>query len=476
MHALSRPLFGRRPRSSPSSDTQGARGARRHSASNAPARRLVIAFVVVAAVFVGSTIYTHRVIDRLQEQVVSMRTNALPSLVYIDQTRRGLRSLQLYSERLIPPVEEDRVTLVEKLSSAREDLERQVIAYTATPNYPGEEQKIGDVHAQLVEVDSVIRDIQSLPPNASSGQIEALRARLFERIEATENSLFELFMLNAAGGAQVVSRIEDVRTHARRADIILDIAALFVALAAARSVLRSFRNHNRVLEERADELEAFSSRVAHDILSPLSTTLLAIGVAERECGSTPARNALERGKNALGRVSNIVEALLAFARSSSTPAERGHSNVVTVARSVLEESRYEGEHSAHVEVNADEKSSEVVCSAGTLTSIVSNLLSNAVKYGAHTIELDARPKGKVVCTEVRDDGPGVPPDVEPLLFLPHALPSGVGVHGLGLGLATVRRLVEAHGGSIGYSRRRGGGSIFWFELPRYASTDAPHTR
>jgi signal transduction histidine kinase len=82
----------------------------------------------------------------------------------------------------------------------------------------------------------------------------------------------------------------------------------------------------------------------------------------------------------------------------------------------------------------------------------------------------------MICCEISDDGPGVPEDVEPLLFLPHALPSGVGVHGLGLGLATVKRVVEGHGGRVGYSRRRGGGSTFWFELPRYASADEPHTR
>ena len=39
------------------------------------------------------------------------------------------------------------------------------------------------------------------------------------------------------------------------------------------------------------------------------------------------------------------------------------------------------------------------------------------------------------------------------------------VAGVGIGLATCRRIVEAHGGSIGVVDRDGGGSVFWFELP-----------
>ena len=39
------------------------------------------------------------------------------------------------------------------------------------------------------------------------------------------------------------------------------------------------------------------------------------------------------------------------------------------------------------------------------------------------------------------------------------------VAGAGIGLATCRRIIEAHGGSMGVATREGGGSVFWFELP-----------
>ncbi|MDF2695692.1 MAG: sensory transduction histidine kinase, partial [Labilithrix sp.] len=118
----------------------------------------------------------------------------------------------------------------------------------------------------------------------------------------------------------------------------------------------------------------------------------------------------------------------------------------------------------------------VACSTGVLVSLVSNLLENAIKYmgnapvkrvTVHVHEADGR-----VRFEVRDTGPGVAPSLKDRIFDPYVRAGESGVPGLGLGLATVRRLVEAHGGSVGVRPNEGGaGSIFWFELPKVRSTE-----
>ena len=66
--------------------------------------------------------------------------------------------------------------------------------------------------------------------------------------------------------------------------------------------------------------------------------------------------------------------------------------------------------------------------------------------------------------EVRDRGRGVPGDKRERVFAPLARLDKT-VDGTGIGLATCRRIVEAHGGSMGVDERPGGGSVFWFELP-----------
>lgn len=68
--------------------------------------------------------------------------------------------------------------------------------------------------------------------------------------------------------------------------------------------------------------------------------------------------------------------------------------------------------------------------------------------------------------EVEDSGPGISPELVGDIFQPYVRgPTNV-KEGLGLGLATVKRLCETHGGRVGVRSVVGRGSIFWVELPR----------
>jgi signal transduction histidine kinase len=68
--------------------------------------------------------------------------------------------------------------------------------------------------------------------------------------------------------------------------------------------------------------------------------------------------------------------------------------------------------------------------------------------------------------EVSDTGPGVPAELQARLFNPYVRAGSASIPGLGLGLATVRRLADAYGGEVGLDDNPGGGSRFWIELPR----------
>jgi signal transduction histidine kinase/ActR/RegA family two-component response regulator len=101
--------------------------------------------------------------------------------------------------------------------------------------------------------------------------------------------------------------------------------------------------------------------------------------------------------------------------------------------------------------------------------ILTNFLTNALKFterGAVELSLRSEPEG--VHLQVRDTGPGIPLDVQPLLFEPFTQGdvSTTRIHGgTGLGLAICRRLVDQMGGAIGFRSEAGQGTVFWLRLP-----------
>ena len=77
--------------------------------------------------------------------------------------------------------------------------------------------------------------------------------------------------------------------------------------------------------------------------------------------------------------------------------------------------------------------------------------------------------GRVAVIEVGDDGPGFAPDLLPHVFERFHGDRGHGSAGAGLGLAIVRHIVEAHGGSAEAANRPGGGAVVRLRLPLPAS-------
>lgn len=101
--------------------------------------------------------------------------------------------------------------------------------------------------------------------------------------------------------------------------------------------------------------------------------------------------------------------------------------------------------------------------------ILMNLLGNAIKFtpDGGKIEVAARQLDGMVRVEVRDSGPGIPPDEQHRVFeaFYRMGQTEQGTEGTGLGLAITRRLVELQGGALGIESQPGLGSCFFFTLP-----------
>lgn len=107
--------------------------------------------------------------------------------------------------------------------------------------------------------------------------------------------------------------------------------------------------------------------------------------------------------------------------------------------------------------------------------VLINLIANASKYSSHGSRITvsaASLRGGRVRLSVADRGPGLPPGDPQRLFLPFTRSpeaGRAGINGAGLGLAIVRSIAEIHGGAAGAEARRGGGAIFWVEMPAVSS-------
>jgi signal transduction histidine kinase len=108
--------------------------------------------------------------------------------------------------------------------------------------------------------------------------------------------------------------------------------------------------------------------------------------------------------------------------------------------------------------------------ANQLYVVLLNLVANALKFRRPDVrpkvlvEAEARPAAWRVL--VSDNGRGVPAGRQDRLFDLFARGEVAGVPGHGIGLATVKAIVEAHGGNVGLRASALGGVTVWFELPR----------
>jgi len=226
---------------------------------------------------------------------------------------------------------------------------------------------------------------------------------------------------------------------------------------------------NRQLAAANRELEAFSYSVSHDLRTPLRAIRSFTQVLEEDAGpllDETSRDHLNRVLAATARMSDLIDALLELSRISRVAIQRSTVDLGAIAAAVVDELRHR-DPEREVEVVI---APHLVASADSrlARALLDNLIGNAWKFTSKSpaarIEVGVSADAEHAFF-VRDNGAGFAMAHAAKLFAPFQRLHGTDFAGTGVGLATVRRIVERHGGRIWADGEVGAGATFWFTLP-----------
>ncbi len=262
--------------------------------------------------------------------------------------------------------------------------------------------------------------------------------RLTRRLEALKQGV------EAFGHGALHQRVaEDGR------DEVAAVAASFNQAAARIEAL--LRSHQNLL-----------ANASHELRSPLARLKMAVAMLDDAAPAQRERLRDEIHAN-IAELDALVEEVLLASRLDAGSTEPAREPVELLALAAEEAARF----GAAVEG----ETAEVRGSERLLRRALRNLLENAQRYGGSDASVQVRRGSQGAEVRVCDRGPGVPEAFrdrifEPFFRLPgHAEREG----GVGLGLALVRQIAQAHGGSVRCEERPGGGSCFVLSLPAGAA-------
>ncbi len=433
-------------------------------------------FAAVAVAFTIGIGVAELVTMRIRSAAREITGNSSPSIVLLSAIRSAVRELEVLTDDQVDDCGVGRCGQERpaRIAELRRALVSDWTNYQRLPTFPDESERWRTIGADLRALEEALT--RTLDAAAAGREAEAktqLDHRLKPACDQLDTAVAELIRYDHDQGVAVAGRIESYAQDGLLIAIFAVFLCIVLTVAAAILATQTVRRYEDALLQRAHELDQFAGRIAHDIMSPLAGTSAALHVA-RFGATEQAKLAIERGERGVQRVRRLVEDLLEFARAGAEAPAATATDLTEVIEDVVTELQPVAEQRAvhlRVEVATRER---IACSPGVLTSIVSNLVRNAITHmGASAtrnveVRAFADPTRRGVRIEVQDTGPGIPPSVGERVFEPFVRGPGTEEKGTGLGLATAKRLVSAHGGRIGFSSRPGAGTVFWFEMPACA--------
>lgn len=225
----------------------------------------------------------------------------------------------------------------------------------------------------------------------------------------------------------------------------------------------------QVMDQQRDE---FIQNITHDLKAPLTFIRgYAELMAEGALGAITAEQseALEVIQERTDAINHLVADILTLKQVESQPLQQITFNLDAIARKSVRNARMTARLAGlEVAVCSKKKNALVRGDMTRMEQVFENLLSNAIKYSPNggEIRVLVETLAEKVQVSVIDEGMGISPDEIENIWNRYYRIAGISATGSGLGLANVRRIVEAHGGRI-WVQSEGAGTTFTFELPRH---------
>ncbi|HXH25132.1 MAG TPA: HAMP domain-containing sensor histidine kinase, partial [Vicinamibacterales bacterium] len=267
----------------------------------------------------------------------------------------------------------------------------------------------------------------------------------------------------------------------QRRNLALSFGMLLLLTGSVGLLMRTSRQAHRLAEQQME----FVAGVSHELRTPVAVIRSAAeNLSQGVVGGERVKRYGALLESEARRLGEMVERVLQYAGIESGLAlgTKGPVDLHEVIEAAITSAV-----SAHGEVVRLERHipadlPPVAADAAGLRSAIENLIANAVKYGGDDrwvgirAEVARERRGTEVRITVSDHGPGIPQSELRHIFEPFyrgAQATARQVHGNGLGLSLVKRIVAAHGGRITVTTRPGAGSAFTIALPAAQAEASP---
>ena len=373
------------------------------------------------------------------EERTLVLTNQEPKLKNIstenatEQINKAEQYMQYINSQLA-----DRLLRIEKIKQSHENFEREIELLQTEKNKQIKKTRISDELVNEPESVKATRELSNLIQQYAVEKLEMMK-KLFDSEKKQSTELNTKLQENLTKITISEERLKQQREH-------LEIK------------IRD-KTNKLIQAERLSAIGEISARLAHDLRNPLTVikgTVEIIKARNKKIDTEFSSKQIEMMERAVARMSNQIDEVLDFVKIQTLHATR-NSLFETIGLSVTKIKK-----SADFSINVVGNNVQFVYDADKLEVVFDNVITNAVEAINEKGQIDIRVNDNLneIVIEIEDSGTGVPDELLTKIFEPLFTTKQ---RGTGLGLASCKRIIEQHGGSIHVKSKP---SMFIIKLPK----------